>query len=299
MSKKKIISGLIVVALGIVLALGASVAKPEKQLEDKALQEKNEAVQQDDTEETQVQTPEDSDDQKTDENEAGEEKRDNANSSDPTSVEPTEQGTENPVQDIPKEEGQKMEFPYQIPDTDIVVKYLSGYDGIYVEDGSDEKLKNVTAILVQNNSKDPVEYGTISFRAGEQKLEFSFSALPAGKSCIVMEINKTSYDSSWELQYGGSDFAYTDQLSKLESDVSLKVGKKNDITITNLTDDTLPRIRIFYKYQLESGEYVGGITYTCKVDDLEGNESRTIYPSHFSSEGSVVMMVRKYEDKNE
>ncbi|MEI3339220.1 MAG: hypothetical protein V8R80_04090 [Eubacterium sp.] len=39
-----------------------------------------------------------------------------------------------------------MEFPYQIPDTGIVVKYLSGYSGIYVEDGSDEKLKNVTAI---------------------------------------------------------------------------------------------------------------------------------------------------------
>ncbi|MEI3339221.1 MAG: hypothetical protein V8R80_04095 [Eubacterium sp.] len=58
----------------------------------------------------------------------------------------------------------------------------------------------------------------------------------------------------------------------------------------------MPRIRIFYKYQLESGEYVGGITYTVNINDLDGKESRTIYPTHFSSDGSVVMMVRKYDE---
>lgn len=195
-----------------------------------------------------------------------------------------------------KEEG--ISFPYQIPDTDLEVQSLSGYKGIYVEDGTDEEVKKVATILVKNNSKQVVEYGTISMQAGDKTLEFTFSALPAGKSCIVMEKNKTAYSKKWNLQYKESNFAYTEKMSKLESDVSIKT-EGNGIIIKNKTNKLIPRIRIFYKYQLDSGEYVGGITYTCVIDDLESGESRTIYPSHFSSEGSVVMMVRRYEEKED
>lgn len=191
-----------------------------------------------------------------------------------------------------------ISFPYQIPNTELEIQSLSGYQGIYVEDGSDETVKKVATILVKNKSKQVVEYGTIALQAGEKTLEFTLSALPAGKSCIVMEKNKTSYNKKWTLQYKEGNFAYTEKMSKLESDISLKT-ENTGITIKNKTDKMIPRIRLFYKYQLDSGEYVGGITYTCVIDDLEGGESRTVYPSHFSSEGSVIMMARRYEEKED
>lgn len=190
-----------------------------------------------------------------------------------------------------------VKFPYNISDKGITVKTLSGYDGLYVEDGSDETVKKVATILVKNNSKKAVEYGAITLQTDDDTLEFSFSTLPAGKSCIVMEKYKTTYNKKWKVQSLSGDFAYADEFSKLKSDISMETAKNNGITITNKTDSTIPRVRIFYKYQLESGEYVGGITYTCKVDDLEAGESRTIYPSHFSSDGSVIMMARRYEEK--
>lgn len=197
------------------------------------------------------------------------------------------------------EETDEMIFPYDIEGQKISITYLNGYDGLYIEDGADQEIENVTAILVKNNSDKALEYGEIILDADGEELNFTFSSLPAGKSCIVMEKNQTEYNSKWRLRYKDGDFAFMDSLSKEESKIGIKIKKDNGITITNKTDTSIPRLRIFYKYQLDSGEYVGGITYNCKLDDLESGESRTIYPSHFSKEGSVVMMVRVYDSKEE
>lgn len=208
--------------------------------------------------------------------------------------------TENET-DVEKGTGEKdgktegVKFPYEIPEQGITVETIRGYDGIYVEDGNDEKVKKVAAILVTNQSKKGIEYGSIAMETGENTLEFQFSVLPAGKSCIVMEKNKTTYKKKWEVQSVKGDFAYVDDFSKLKSEIAVTTIKNNGICIANKTDTAIPQVRIFYKYQMDSGEYIGGITYNCKVDNLEVGEKRKIYPSHFSFDGSVILMVRRYE----
>lgn len=189
-----------------------------------------------------------------------------------------------------------ISFPYEIADSGVKLKYLNGYSGIFVEDGSDEEVKNVAALLVENTSKKAIEYGVIKLKAGEKTLEFVFSGLPADSSVIVMEANGEKYDKSWKCIYEDSSFAYLDELSMLESDFEIKKSSDNSIVITNKTDEKIKSLRVFYKYQLDSGEYVGGITYTVNISDLDAKESRTIYPKHFSSDGSVIIMVRKYDE---
>lgn len=292
MNKKKIILGIVVVICAVVLAFRIMVQERNRQEIEEPSVTIREEISSESDESVEKKKDVDQKDTSTKETDSTTKTDDTTMVEQETKKDSTKQDT-----DTTDTKVETVKFPYNISDKGITVKTFSGYDGLYVEDGSDETVKKVATILVKNDSKKAVEYGAITLQTGDDTLEFSFSTLPAGKSCIVMEKNKTTYNKKWKVQSVSGDFAYADEFSKLKSDISMKTAKNNGITITNKTDSTIPRVRIFYKYQLESGEYVGGITYTCKVDDLEAGESRTIYPSHFSSDGSVIMMARRYEEK--
>ena len=53
-------------------------------------------------------------------------------------------------------------------------------------------------------------------------------------------------------------------------------------------------MRIFYKYKSSEGYYIGGITYTAKINNLKAKESQTLYPSHIDSAGGEIMMIKPY-----
>ena len=82
-----------------------------------------------------------------------------------------------------------------------------------------------------------------------------------------------------------------------EGKVQVTDNGNNTLTIKNLTNKTIPTIRVFYKYYMEDGDiYVGGITFTAMVRDLKKNETQEIYPKHYVSEYSEILMVRVYEE---
>ncbi len=130
-----------------------------------------------------------------------------------------------------------------------------------------------------------------------KKLVFDVSTLPANSSAIVMEKNKASFNSSKGVTYGGTTAGYVNSLEK-SSSVKCKKVKNNGIEVTNTSSKNIPCVRVFYKYKSSEGYYVGGITYTAKVEDLKAGASQTIYPSHFASDGGEIMMVKAYNSKN-
>ena len=174
---------------------------------------------------------------------------------------------------------------------------MDAYSGIFIEDGSDKEVKNVAAIEVKNTSKKAVEFAQIQLYNGDKKLVFDVSTLPANSSAVVMEKNKASFDSSKGVTYGGTTASYTNKLEK-SSAIKYKKVANNGIKITNTSSKKIPCVRVFYKYKSDDGYYVGGITYTAKVEDLKAGASQTIYPSHFASDGGEIMMVKTYDSKN-
>ena len=69
-----------------------------------------------------------------------------------------------------------------------------------------------------------------------------------------------------------------------------------EITVTNLTDQEIPAVRIFYKFYMKDEDtYVGGITYTAKITNLQAGDSQAIQPSHYLKGSSRIMMVRTYD----
>lgn len=190
--------------------------------------------------------------------------------------------------------GDKVSSNYNTPDASLTIQRINGYSGMFIEDGSDKEVKNVAAIQVKNTSKQVVEYAQIELYNGDKKLVFEVSTLPANSSAVVMEKNKTTFDSSKNVTYGKSTVAYTDKLEK-SSDIKYKVLDNNGIEVTNKSKKDIGCVRVFYKYKSEEGYYVGGITYVAKVNNLKSGTSETIYPSHFATDGGQVMMVKTYD----
>ena len=191
--------------------------------------------------------------------------------------------------------GDKVSSNYKTPDASLTIQRIKAYSGIFIEDGSDKEVKNVAAIQVKNTSNQAIEYAQIELYNGDNKLAFEVSTLPANSSAVVMEKNKTTFSSSKGVTCGKTTVAYTDKLEK-SSDIKYTTLDDNGIEITNKSKKDIGCVRVFYKYKSEDGYYVGGITYTAKVENLKVGKSQTIYPSHYATDGGEIMMVKTYDE---
>ncbi|MCD8020788.1 MAG: hypothetical protein LUF92_14790 [Clostridiales bacterium] len=188
-----------------------------------------------------------------------------------------------------------MGFPYTDESEGITIETLYSYSGYYLEDGSEDEISEVAMLEVTNTSENVIEYGTIRLTADGEALQFHVSLIPAGATVLVMEADKKSCSESADCSYNGSEIAYITAFDMCEDLVRVENDGSGAITVTNISGAEIPVLRLFYKNQMETGEYVGGITYNVKLEDLAAGESQTVYPSHFDPEYGVVLMVRTYD----
>lgn len=186
-------------------------------------------------------------------------------------------------------------LPYTIPNTSLVVRNVSGYDGVYLEDGSDSDITGVAAMVVENTGSTGVEYADIRLTQGGTVLEFKVSALPAGSMAVVQEASRQS-PASGDYTVCTADVATLDSFGMSEGSVQVTDNGDNSLTVTNISGADIPCVRIFYKYYMsDENAYVGGIAYTAKLDNLTAGQSVTVNPTHYASNGSKVVMVRTYD----
>ena len=190
-----------------------------------------------------------------------------------------------------------ISFPCQIPGYDLTIEKMAPYNGMFVEDGSNANIKNVAMLLVKNNGDFPVEYTQIRVMCGQEELLFDISALPAGEKLVVQEkTGKTVSESK-----ATSASALVVQRANMEmSENKVRVidNGDNTLTVKNLTNETIPTVRIFYKYYMENEKlFVGGIAFTVRISRLGAGASVTIQPSHYTSQTSRMVMVLTYDSE--
>ncbi len=222
---------------------------------------------------------------------------------DPTEEQITPPEDQPPAVVIPPEKNPQtgeelgISFPCQIPGYDLTVEKMEPYNGIFVEDGSNANIQNVAMLLVKNNGDFPVEYTQIRVMCGQEELLFDISALPAGEKLVVQERTgkaisegKASSASALVVQRANMEMS--------ENKVQVIDNGDNTLTVKNLTDKTIPTVRIFYKYYMENEEvFVGGIAFTVRISRLGAGASMTIQPSHYTSQTSRVVMVLTYDSE--
>ena len=191
--------------------------------------------------------------------------------------------------------GDGISFPYTIPGTNLVIERLDSYDGIFLEDGSDQSVEGISAMVLTNTGSTGVEYVNITMNQNGEQLQYTGTAIPAGSTIVIQESGASSYSTSSYTDCT-ANVADMQEFEMSSSQVKVEENEDGSLQVTNLTGETIPCVRVFYKFAIEKGEiYVGGITYTAKVTELKAGESRQIAPSHYAGGSSEVMMVRTYE----
>ena len=206
-----------------------------------------------------------------------------------------EKNTTKSAEEKSSSEKNELSFPCTVPGTSLTIQKIGAYSGIFLEDGSDQEIDHVTTIVLTNTGHTNVEYASITLEREGETLEFEASDIPNGASVTVQEKNQTIYQ---EGAYSACEgiAAEIEDFEMSEDMVSVEETEKGALKVTNLTSETIPCVRIFYKFYMEEeNAYIGGITYTAKLTELTAGSSETITPSHYSAGYSRIIMVRTYD----
>ena len=181
-------------------------------------------------------------------------------------------------------------------DYGIEIRTLAaGYDGAFLEDGTDDEVKNVLALLFVNTSDKDVQYAEYAFAVDGKPISFKVSDLPAGQQCVVLEASRHQRNTNEVLELISRVVAPVDMLPGSDKVLPV-INDDNTITLMNTTQEELPVVRVFYKYFYEDeNSFVGGITYTATATKVPAGGSVTIAPSHFEANASVIMGTGIYD----
>lgn len=213
---------------------------------------------------------------------------------DPTELPPS---VEIPPSQDPETGDEIITFPCQVPGYGLVIEKMAPYNGMFVEDGTNATVQNVAMLLVHNNSNVPVEYTQLRVICGQVELLFDISALPAGERLVVQEKNGKKIPDG-DVTSATAMVVQRANMEMSESLVRVTDNGDNTLTVQNLTGETIPTVRIFYKYYMKDEKvFVGGIAFTVRISRLAPGASVTVQPSHYTSQTSRMVMVLTYDSE--
>lgn len=178
----------------------------------------------------------------------------------------------------PKPAQHVQETKKQIADGKLLLKELGTYSGLYPEDGSDEAVENIAAVLIENVSEQTCQYCRMCFRIGGEETYFTLSELPAGKSAWVFAENRVTgtENEPYEFLNDTSVFRSSDTLNGF----SWQSGE-GSVSLTNNASENYQNVYVYYKLCGKDGAYLGGICYRAAVGEIAIGETKTVTAGHF------------------
>lgn len=184
----------------------------------------------------------------------------------------------------------------ELSDSNLIIEKVGSYTGNYLEDGSDEPIEKVAAIIISNTSDKMLQVGDITFKVSDKEnATFRVTNLLPHTSALVLESNKRKYSDKDDYSYGTVVNAYLDAPDLLED--KFEVIKENGkLKLKNKTDKTYKKVYVYYKYVQSGGAFMGGITYRVPFENIEGKKTVTSVANHFSANTSVIVDVQIAEE---
>ena len=213
----------------------------------------------------------------------------------------SEQGR--PEQNQPEQDQLEQTLPLQEQYQEIdlgqglVIEQIGSYTGMYVEDGSNEVVSGVMMATLTNNSDQDLEYAQITVYGEAENAQFAVTALPRGKTVVLLEKERKPYDADTAYDRATMDLAafFSTPLSVMEETFLIQ-GLDGALNVTNISDEDITG-DIVICYKNTGGNYLyGGIAYRVKIEGgLKAGEIRQIMTEHFAGEGSAVIYVNVVE----
>ena len=182
-------------------------------------------------------------------------------------------------------------FPLALQYTTLVVEALSSYDGPWLENGSEENVMGVAALLVHNTGTIGIEYARISLMQNGQEMIFDATYIPPKGSVLLLEENKSPYCDAPVTQCRYRTVIPGD-FDMSQREVRIEEEGLGSLKVTNLTEEPMHCVRVFYKHhEGQSDLYVGGITYSVVIPDLQPGETRIVTPYRYACGYALVVAV--------
>jgi hypothetical protein len=171
-------------------------------------------------------------------------------------------------------------FPLLWEDGSLVAHGLVDYEGPYLEDGSDAEVCTA-GLLLENRSELMVEFVRVTVvQAGYSRI-FEATYLPPGSTALLIDKNQNPYSRAAADSCTFSRLRTAERMNRW-SEVYVSGSGLCRMIATNLTDRALPCVRVYYKQLVPQTDiYLGGITYSTVIADMQPGESREILPYHY------------------
>lgn len=223
---------------------------------------------------------------------------DGMQSTDPTmeATDPAEtspNGTSNDVQVTqPTEPSSEQTLPSVTvpPEQLLICEDIGLFNGAFVEDGSDEPVQNVAALLVTNGSEQYLDLAKLTYEIDGQEAVFMVTGLPAGGTAWVLENSRMTASAESEFRHKNTITSFRDNAVNTLEGVDLEFNGTM-LKATNTTDKTFKALTVYYKVLHDDGNYLGGITYMVSFGDLEPGQSAEKIAGHFQSDKAHIVRI--------
>lgn len=188
--------------------------------------------------------------------------------------------------------GIRNDAEYPFVNSGFAFSDIISYSGGYIEDGSNEPVKNTASIKIKNMSGTDCRYAEIKATTEDGDFEFVLTTLKDGDSVAVLEKNKKSCKEKCGIKSIAIEkFAAFDEKPQLCEDIFELTVNNRVINIKNISDKDIDgTIYVYYKNQKDNILF-GGITYRIPFDSLKAGELKQASSKHLSKENSVLEFV--------
>lgn len=175
-----------------------------------------------------------------------------------------------------------------VTDRGLEISAAGSYSGKYMEDGTDDPIENVSALLVRNIGTETVEYAEVIGRnSGGETVRFVLTGLPVNASVLVLEADRcgcSEISAPQVTEYAPALDVTEDYAADFEIYPGDGVINIRNVSGEELTDD----IFVYYK-TYRDGVFLGGITYRARFDGLRDQAIGQSIQSHSTADETVVV----------
>lgn len=164
------------------------------------------------------------------------------------------------------------------------------YTGTFVEDGRDEQVENVAAVLITNQTDHFLELADVTCTIDGEPAYFLVTGLPAGRSAWVMEAGRRSVTDE-------SDFVVVDIVTSFKEGVISQTDKLsltasgNLLTAENKSGSKLEDVFVYYRTLHTDGNFFGGITYRVDFGTLEPGSALEKLAGHYKEGTTEIVRI--------
>ena len=199
----------------------------------------------------------------------------------------TQETTQPSITEVPTEVPQ---FEEMLEEDGVAFGNFSLFSGQFVENGRDEPVENVAAILVTNNSERFLDLATLTFEVDGKPATFMVTGLPAGRSAWVLEMQGLTAEKNSVVNFLECIPSFRNSVQSHPEEISVE-AQGNMLTLTNESDQKLEGVFLYYKNLHPDGNFLGGITYLVEAGDLEPGASVEVLAGHYDKENSEIVRI--------